>query len=297
VALRVGAKTVFIRAMIRQSDEIPGWDPKSPSPRQLLQSIERHLSKTTKRSSESKADQAQQLVYDAWEAATDEREQELIEQALTIDPTNVDALLYMARRSADNDENVELLRKIVALGEKNLGPKVFKEDAGHFWGFIETRPYMRARAQLAEALRAAGRFEEAALEYQAMLKLNPGDNQGVRYHLLPTLFMLDRLEEVRDLFQRYQDEFDFNTVFAWSRVLERFLSHDLSGASTALSAARKQNPAMQAYIKGHRAVPRHLPHAYSPGSRDEAICFAADMRPAWLKHPAALVWLEAQSSK
>jgi hypothetical protein len=30
----------------------------------------------------------------------------------------------------------------VAAGERSLGPKAFEEDAGHFWGILETRPYM-----------------------------------------------------------------------------------------------------------------------------------------------------------
>ena len=33
-----------------------------------------------------------------------------------------------------------------------LGPRGFKQYAGHFWGFLETRPYMRARAGLAGTL-------------------------------------------------------------------------------------------------------------------------------------------------
>ena len=59
-----------------------------------------------------------------------------------------------------------------------LGAEGFEEYAGHFWGFLETRPYMRARAGLAIALIKLG-DESAAIEhFRAMLKLNPNDNQG-----------------------------------------------------------------------------------------------------------------------
>jgi tetratricopeptide (TPR) repeat protein len=283
--------------MIRQLDENAGKNPQKTSPQALLQSIERHLSRTS-RITDNKAQAAQQLVYDAWEAATDEDQQNLIQRALEIDPTNVDALLQTAVYSGvDGEEEIELLRKIVAVGEKALGSKAFKEFAGAFWGFIETRPYMRARERLAEALRVAGRLAEAAAEYQAMLELNPGDNQGVRYSLLPCLLMLTRLDEARKLFEKYGQEFEFNAVFAWGRVLERFLSGDLPEAGRALAVARKQNPHMQAYVKGHRQVPRHLPGAYAPGSKEEAMCFADVLRAAWEKHPAALKWLETQKVK
>lgn len=274
--------------MIREFDELSSKNPNEPSPRALLQSIERHLSRSA-RVTDGKAHEAQQLVYDAWEAPTNEEEQELIQRALEIDPTNVDALLQVAvYAGVDGEEEIELLRKVVAIAEKNLGPKAFKEFAGAFWGFIETRPYMRARERLAEALRYAGRTEEAIAEWQVMLKLNPNDNQGVRYALLASLLALNRLEEARNLFKKYPGEFDFNAVFAWGRVLERFLSEDLPGAAAALAAARKQNPHMQVYVKAHRRLPRELPEAYAPGSKEEAICFAKNVRSAWEKHPAAL---------
>jgi tetratricopeptide (TPR) repeat protein len=105
----------------------------------------------------------------------------LIERALELDPMNVDALLHVfSTLELTEDEEIETLRKIVAIGEKRLGPTAFRDFAGAFWGFIETRPYMRARERLAEYLRASGRLDEAIVEWEAMLKLNPNDNQGVR---------------------------------------------------------------------------------------------------------------------
>jgi len=283
--------------MIRSFDDPAGKNPDQFSPRALLQSLERQLSQT-RRVTGTKADAAQQLVYDAWEAATGEEEQALIFSALKLDPMNVDALLQAAVYAGlDGEEEIEYLRQVEAAGEKSLGPKAFKEFAGHFWGFIETRPYMRARARLAEALRHAGRLEEAIAEWNTMLELNPGDNQGIRYLLLPTVLTLNRLEAARKLFEAYPGESEFNTVFAWGRVLERFLSDDLPGAVTALEVARKQNSHMQAYVKRHRSLPRGLPEAYAPGSKEEAICYAEVLRAAWEKHPAALKWLEAQKMK
>lgn len=281
--------------MIRIHDEPAGEPSPKFDPRALMQSLERHLAQS-KRGADKNADAAQDLVYQAWEAATDEEEESLIYSALKLDPTNVDALLKSAVYAGlDGAEEIEFLRKVVAIGEKNLGND-FKELAGHFWGAIETRPYMRARERLAEVLRHASRLDEAVAEWYAMLELNPGDNQGIRYLLLPSLLTLNRLEPARKLFEQFPGEFEYNTVFAWGRVLERLLSNDLPGAETALAAARKQNPHTQAYVKGHRSLPKYLPGAYAPGSRDEAICFAEYLHEAWSKHPAALQWLETQKT-
>jgi tetratricopeptide (TPR) repeat protein len=280
--------------MIRTFDEPAGKNPRELDPRSPLRAIERALASQ----SNAPSDRAQDLFYEAMDAPTDEEELALLEKALKLDVGNVDVLLALMRHERlSNAEAIECLQKLVKLAETRLGPKAFKEFAGAFWGFHETRPYMRAREMLAEHLRAAGRLEEAVAEWNALLELNPGDNQGVRYLLLPALLTLNRPEAARKLFEAYPDDLEFNTAFAWGQVLERFLAEDLAGAVTALAAARKQNPHMQAYVKGHRSVPRGIPEVYAPGSKEEAICFAEVLHAAWAKHPAALKWLEAQKVK
>ena len=277
--------------MIGAFEEPAGENRREPGPRSLLLSIERAMAAK----SDAPSARAQELYYDAMAAPTDEEELALLEKALKLDPGNVDVLLVLfSHEKCSAVEGIEFLRELVKLAERRLGAEAFKEFAGMFWGFHETRPYMRVRHTLAEHLRAAGRQEEAVAEYEGMLALNPGDNQGVRYLLLPCLLTLQRLDAARQLFEKYPDEFKYNVVFAWARVLERFLSDDLPGAGAALAMARKQNPHVQVYVKGHRQLPKTMPAAYAPGSKEEAICFADVVRAAWAKYPAAIKWLEAQ---
>jgi tetratricopeptide (TPR) repeat protein len=280
--------------MIRSFDDPAGNNPRASSPRSLLRSIERALAAK----SNEPPDRAQDLFYEAMEAPSEAEELKLLEKALKLDPGNVDVLLALLRYETFSPaEEIQFLQNLVQLAEMRLGPKAFKELAGAFWGFHETRPYMRARERLAEALRHAGRHDEAIAEWNAMLELNPGDNQGVRYLLLPALLTLNRLEAARKLFEQYPGDLEFNAVFAWGRVLERFLAEDLPGAVAALAAARKQNPHLQVYVKGHRQIPKTMPEAYAPGSKEEAVCYAEVVRAAWENHPAALKWLEAQKMK
>ncbi|HZL80056.1 MAG TPA: tetratricopeptide repeat protein [Candidatus Limnocylindrales bacterium] len=279
--------------MIRSFDEPAGKNPREPGPRSLLRSIERALAAK----SNEPSDRAQDLFYEAMDAPSEAEAIKLLEKALKLDAGNVDVLLALLRYETFSPaEEIQFLQKLVTLAETRLGPKAFKEFTGAFWGFHETRPYMRVREMLAEHLRVAGKLEEAVAEYEGMLELNPGDNQGVRYSLLPCLLILQRLEAARKLFEKYPEEFEFNAVFAWGRVLERFLSEDLAGATAALAVARKQNPHMQVYVKGHRQIPKTSPEAYAPGSKEEAVCFADVVRAAWEKYPAALKWLEAQKT-
>jgi hypothetical protein len=74
-------------------------------------------------------------------------------------------------------------------------------------------------------------------------------------------------------------------------VLERLLSGDKASATKALAVARKQNAHMEAYLKGHRKLPKNLPGSYKPGSKEEALCYADILMAVWKAHPAAVTWL------
>jgi tetratricopeptide (TPR) repeat protein len=144
-------------------------------------------------------------------------------------------------------------------------------------------------------LHEAGWLDEAAQEWAEMLALNENDNQGVRYELLPVLLAQGRRDEARALMERYKDDCEWNVVFAWGRVLERLLSKEEAGAVKALAVARKQNAHMEAYLRGNRKLPKNLPGSYSPGSKEEALCYAGVLLLAWKAHPEPLAWLSSQS--
>jgi len=268
-------------------------DDKAPDAGSILRRMERMMGGAA----QGKGHEAQDLVYDAWEAADGDKVFELLTRAVELDPTNVDAWLgLMQYEPLETEERIEFLRRLVEIGEKNLGKKEFKEGKGHFWGILETRPYMRARSQLALRLMEAERIEESIAEHEAMLELNPNDNQGVRYGLLSLYLTLKRLDGANRLFGEY-DEREFSTVFAWGYVLERFLTGDTAGAVDALKKAREQNPHAQAYFQGHRRPPKHMPGSYSPGSKEEAVIAWDILKHAWKAHPEAQSWLRAQCGK
>jgi len=147
----------------------------------------------TGRGRRSAVDEAQEIMYDAWEAPTRQRAVALAKKALEVSPDCADAYNLLAEETAKSLEEVlDLYRKGVEAGERALGKKTFKEDVGHFWGLLETRPYMRARAGLAQSLWEAGQREEAVEHYWDLLRLNPNDNQGIRDLLMPCLIELGR---------------------------------------------------------------------------------------------------------
>jgi len=89
--------------------------------------------------------EAQELAYRAMEAPTHTRALTLAQQARAKDPDCVDALVTLAAASARSVEDlIAGLEKAVEVGERSLGAKCFEENKGHFWGMLETRPYMPA---------------------------------------------------------------------------------------------------------------------------------------------------------
>jgi len=127
--------------------------------------------------------QAQQLIYDAWDSNDPRREIELANEALRIIPLCADAYVILANHAARGSRNeFEFWRRGVEAGQAALGD-AFDDYVGKFWGHLETRPYMRARLGLAVALWARVACEHAISHAREMLRLNPNDNQGVRYAL------------------------------------------------------------------------------------------------------------------
>lgn len=262
-----------------------------------IESLPQRMERLTTGGLQRNVRMAQDLVYDSWEAADSDKEFELLTKAVDIDPRNVDAWLgLMQFQPLDAQEEIAFLRRLVAMGEKNLGKKTFREAKGIFWGLLETRPYMRARAKLAFRLMESGRLEESATEHEGMLELNPNDNQGVRYGLMALYLAMDKLEGANHLFGQYNER-NLCATFAWAYVMERFLAGDTAGAVKALAAARKQNPHAEAYFAGIKKLPKKMPDRYSMGSPEEATIAWEILKPAWEKHPEAHAWMISQCAK
>jgi len=247
------------------------------------------------RGRQSAVDEAQEIMYDAWEAPTRQRAVALLaKKALAISADCADAYNLLAEKTAQSPEEVlDLYRKGVEAGERALGKKAFKEDVGHFWGLLETRPYMRARAGLAQSLWEAGQREEAVEHYWDLLRLNPNDNQGIRDLLMPFLIELGRDEEAEKLFKRFEE--DGMAVWMYSRALLDFRKHGGSPAAVkSLKAALDENKYVPSYLLGRKRMPRTLPDHYGFGDDNEAVLYAHGNKAAWKATPGAMEWLSAK---
>jgi tetratricopeptide (TPR) repeat protein len=235
---------------------------------------------------------AQDLMYEAFEAQGTRRVARA-QEALAISPDCADAYLLLAEEAASSLEEARgLLEQGIAAGERALGPETFEEDVGQFWGILETRPYMRARAALAETLWALGRREEAVEHQRALLRLNPNDNPGVRYRQAEWLLCLEHYEELDELFAGYED--DGAASFGYTKALAAFRREgDSARARQLLEEARELNPYVRAYLSGRKRLPARLPDYVGLGDDSEAVDYASGAAALWASVPGALTWLEA----
>ena len=247
----------------------------------------------TPSTAESPLEQAQDLIYDAYDARG-RRQLQLIRRALALSPDCADAYVLLAERSSQPADARPLYEQAVAAAERALGPDAFTDPERTFWGDVSTRPYMRARAGLAESLLAQGDFDAAAAHFAALLELNPGDNQGLRYRLLATLLIARRNAEGEALLQKHAEP---SPQFCYAAVLLALRAQDQRRARRLLRAALKSNRRVPAYLTGQKELPLDLPSHYAMGSTEEAVLCAHDLLEPWSVTPGAVEWLRAEMRK
>jgi len=231
-------------------------------------------------------------MYEAWDSSGRKRLQ-LARKALEISPDCADAYVLLAEDGSRNlKEAREFYEQGMKAGERALGAETFEEDVGHFWGILETRPYMRARLGLAQTLWQLGEREQTVDHYQDLLRLNPGDNQGVRYLLAMNLLEMEENERLERLLAEYED--DWSATWHYTRALVNFRKEGSGGTSDkSLVQAIKQNPFVPAYLLGKKKVPRDLPPYMGIGDDDEAVSYAADAIMIWRGTEGAIPWLKS----
>jgi tetratricopeptide (TPR) repeat protein len=237
-------------------------------------------------------EQAQDVMYQAFEARG-RRRILLARQALELCADCADAYVLLAEESRGPERALALYEQGVAAGERALGPEVFAQEAGHFWGIVSTRPYMRARLGLAQSLEDLDRRDEAIPHYRELLRLNADDNQGVRYALLAALMLAGRDDETAALLAQFGDE--DTALWRYGRALAVFRREgDSRAAREALREALRSNRHVPQYLTGDADWPDAPPDSYSPGSREEAAICDIELGEAWDATPGAITWLRAQ---
>jgi tetratricopeptide (TPR) repeat protein len=238
-------------------------------------------------------ERAQELAYDAIEAEGRLRVKRA-RQALALSPDCADAWVILAEAASTPEVALERYEQGVAAGVRAIGAKRFEALVGEFWEELDTRPYMRARLGVALTLRELGRDEEALSHYREMLRLNPNDNQGVRYLLVAALLDLGRNEDAGKLLDEHDD--DIQAVWPYARVIWHFRTEGGTDRTrAALDEAIAANRHVVEYLLDADSIPFRRPPHFAIGSREEAVYVADELGKACEATPGLRDWLRAQT--
>ena len=136
--------------------------------------------------------------------------------ALALDPNNTDAMITLASVLPERtgcsqlDMLLRAERQAAQVLRQELGPRVFEEQRGRFWGLVQTRPYMRSLRAVMECGGFSDRLDVAVQAGVQLLRLCPGDNQGNRTQVAGFLARAGRVNDaihfcLQYLFHREED--------------------------------------------------------------------------------------------
>lgn len=242
-----------------------------------------------------------------------------IQFALALDQSCSDA--YLIQGTLDEQagrfrEAQASFERAMELAAEKLGPDAFSEESRraervHFWYSTGTREYMRPRAALAYLYwRKMGNLEETIAHFQALLDLNPSDNQGNRDALLCCLLEAGHDAALgRELTRFHFDKSETvepqdiaGTVWHYTNACWLFRrgpnTTDRQKATQALTTAFKHNRFVPLFL----LAPDDLPDldelsAYSYGDTTEAAIYVNMALKGWEKTPGALAWLEEEARR
>ncbi|SDI41345.1 SEC-C metal-binding domain-containing protein [Natribacillus halophilus] len=229
--------------------------------------------------SNTKKEQAENLIFEAHQTADSRQRIKLAEEALQLHPNSPDAFAILAEEANTLEEKNDLYFEGMIQGEAAFGPSFFENNRGYFWGLIETRPYMRAKQGYAETCAQMGDPDLAMEQYRELLDLNPMDNQGIRYLLIDALMKTGEYREAAALIDDYDEP---SANMAYNRVYAEYKSNGWTRKTEQLlNTAINENPHVPEYLLGERKIPAEAPAFIGMGDENEAIDYVQAHMMLW----------------
>ncbi len=154
-----------------------------------------------------------EIYYDAMkilDAGEIESAKKLLRSILRQDINFIDAYNGLVLVYMDEGDN-EKAKEYAGLAYKKTRKIFSKWPKDMHWGDIDNRKYLRAICNEAIYLHEGGEIEKAEELYKLLLKMNPSDNQGVRY-LLAALYAGEPPKIIEELME------EGNLKQDWSKI-------------------------------------------------------------------------------
>ena len=187
----------------------------------------------------------------------------------------------------DGEMTIEDYQEYIDDFKKNVGDEFFKENEGNFWAIPETRTFMGCLFEQTLLFWQNNEKDKAIDQLKYVLKLNPRDDQGVRYVLLAYLLELDMLEDAQSLMMSYGD--DYSTYWSFCELLLDIKKQEDSAIiEMEFGMCVECNEFVVPYLIGDEKIPSDAVGSYDDGDRNEAIFYVQSAGDAWFNDKNAL---------
>lgn len=140
------------------------------------------------------------------------KRKKIAKQILEIEPDNIEAKQVLFSYLSRSEELYEL-EKLEREEVKKLDP----EEMG--WEYIENRPYLRLKADLAGKYVRNAFFTKAEKQYKELLEMNPNDSLGARFELMNVYAHLEKYDEAKAFLDEYEKEYRLNDLLLVPMIL------------------------------------------------------------------------------
>lgn len=234
---------------------------------------------------------AQDFAYQAMEAGKASEALVLARKAMELDGECTDAQVLLAKAELASPRALaKEIRLIASRAESRLGTPFLQQFRGKLWEIVEARPFLRAKASLAEALERAGKSADAILHLEALLAMDPADHLKARLPLVRCYLSAGKLQSLEPLLKKDAD-FPF---MAWATVLARLKAGNEKAARKALERARKIAPLVEDFLTGRQKLPRKQKPSHEPGPSEIAAATLKLFGELWNNDREAMYWLFKQ---
>jgi tetratricopeptide (TPR) repeat protein len=241
----------------------------------------------------------------------------IAELALRLDPELIDGYNVLGGIYHEKGDHIKALEQY-CFGVK-LGEKVFTETNAEgcpidnnriSWNNPKTRPYFRARLGELIELKSIGNIPLAIEKALDLIRLDPGDNFGVRYWLCNFMIVTRdiRLDEMLKTLRDYKDpdtgksvQIGESTVYLYTKAIYLFSQEgDTRHSKDALRTAFTHNPFVPNLLhifQNQNQIKISDNKEYDRGSYEEAMVYVHDALLAWKTVPNSFTWLETHTAK
>ena len=241
---------------------------------------------------ENDKERAEDLVLAARAERSVAKRRRLVGEALALDRDCVPAHVLFAEDASGRGEALMHASNAVAAGKRVLA-ELLAEDDAFLWGDPIGRYWLLARGLLADICWQMGDRPRAIVEAREVLRLNPGDNQGMRYGLLQWLMHAGSVAEIEQLLAAYDER---STAWLFTLALHRYRVEGPTPAATkALRVAVAENKFVVPMLLGAHPMPEELPDSYTSDGEDEAALYVDAALTVWIDAGFAIDWAASTS--